>query len=203
MCAYYFSYSTSLEYNGSMYTIVGLGNPEPAFDKTRHNAGFMIINDLARVMLANGFELNKKCNAYIAKTSQKSTAHCLFIKPGTYMNESGLSVRAALDYYDVEDWQQQLFVIHDDLDLELGSFKIQFGTGPALHNGLLSLYQHLGSKNFWHVRIGVDGRGGDRTIPPQTYVTQHFSDNELGVFRRMQADVLAAMTIRLKSSILT
>ncbi len=187
-----------------MNCIIGLGNPEPQFDRTRHNAGFMILNQLAPKMVMGEFTENKKCRAEIAK-KKIGPREFLLVKPMVYMNESGISVRAVMDYYKITessdliqpDWHQRLFVIHDDLDLPLGTFKIQFGTGPKLHNGLLSVYQHLGTKNFWHVRVGVDGRSGERVIPPPTYVTQHFSENELGVFAVTRHEVIEKLTAQL------
>lgn len=158
-----------------MKIIIGLGNPEETHAGTRHNAGFMVLDKIAKKFVCTGFRQQQKVLADVCKKDEY-----IFAKPSTYMNRSGQAVRALLDYYKADS--QNLYLIHDDLDLELGSYKIQFGTGPQGHNGLLSVYQHLGNKNFWHVRVGVDSREGNRTIEPSNYVLQRFSENEQAVF---------------------
>lgn len=125
----------------------------------------------------------KKLQASVAKKTDSWT----FIKPETFMNASGLAVRAVLDYFEHFDrlslpnqaaLLRRLIVVHDDLDLEFGNNKLQFGKGPKIHNGLLSIYQHLGSQNFWHGRIGVDGRAGNRQKSPRDYVLETLMPEE-------------------------
>lgn len=182
--------------NTNKKIIIGLGNPEPSFDYTRHNAGFMTINYLAEKFSSNPFSSNKKIKSHLTHTSDEQV---LLIKPDTFMNESGTAVRAVLDFYkwDIREMGEQTFVIHDDLDLELGTFKVQFAKGPYQHNGLTSLYQHLGTKNFWHVRIGVDGRSGERTQPPADYVTNKFPPDELVLFERTKLEVVDYLKLKL------
>lgn len=160
-----------------MKVIVGLGNPEASFQGTRHNAGFVVLDKIANKFVCDNFTNQPKVAAQICKKQD-----LLFAKPATYMNLSGQSIRAILDYYQAET--KDLYVIHDDLDLELGQYKIQYGTGPQGHNGLLSVYQHLGTKNFWHVRVGVDTRDGSRLMEPSDYVLERFSTNEKAKFER-------------------
>lgn len=154
-----------------MTIIVGLGNPGEQYRHTRHNIGFVVVDELVKRMGASQFSLKPKLHAEITKQGET-----VFLKPTTFMNGSGQAVRAVLEYY--TNWQStalplhNLFVIHDDLDIPLGSYKVQLGIGPKQHNGLLSLYDHLGTEEFWHVRVGVDGRGGDRSMPPDRYVLQ-------------------------------
>lgn len=179
-----------------MFCIVGLGNPEPTFDQTRHNAGFMVLNALAERIGAPPFRTFKKCQAHVAQ-HRLDNENVLLIKPATYMNESGLAVRQTIEYFKLTDWQENLYIVHDDLDLALGSYKIQLGTGPKIHNGLLSTYQHLGSKVFWHVRVGVDGRGGERTMPAANYVVGRFSEAELRVFAQTSQTVVDELIARL------
>lgn len=176
--------------------IIGLGNPEPVFDNTRHNAGFMTINYLAEKFAKNPFSLNKKIKSNITYASDERV---VFIKPDTYMNESGMAVRAVLDFYkwSIQEIGEQVYVLHDDLDLELGTFKVQFAKGPHLHNGLTSLYQHLGTKNFWHVRIGVDGRSGERTQPPADYVTNKFPPDEMRLFESTKLELVDHLKLKL------
>lgn len=165
-----------------MRIIVGLGNPGKNYQNTRHNAGFIFVDYLAD-LLQLSWKYEKKLQAKLARSEviyQGSTEDLCLIKPETFMNLSGQAVRAALDYYypDVlEEEPQHLVVAHDDLDLPLGEFKLQ-KKGPKVHNGLQSLYQHLGFDDFWHLRIGVDTREGMRTLPPADYVLMKMSPEE-------------------------
>lgn len=122
-----------------MKFIVGLGNPGEKYRNTRHNVGWMLVDELAR-------------------HSPGKTV--LLFKPQKFMNRSGQEVKRWLR----GKWKVRnlpLYVAHDDLDIPLGKFKIQFGKGPKVHNGLQSIYEQLGTKDFWHIRIGIDGdRGG-------------------------------------------
>ena len=160
---------------GLMKFFFGLGNPGKKYAATRHNAGHMFLDYwLNQLISSPSWKQQKKLKAELIKINQK-----LFIKPTCFMNNSGEAVRAVVDYYGQSgqslkksDLAEKIFIAHDDLDLELGSHKIQRGVGPQGHNGLLSVYQHLGTDQFWHIRIGVDDRLGDRSIPPQNYVLQ-------------------------------
>lgn len=122
----------------------------------------------------------------------------LLCKPQTFMNNSGQAVRAVLEYYNQapsSDNLNEVYVVHDDLDLELGSYKLQMGTGPKAHNGLLSIYQHLGTKEFWHVRGGVDNRGELRSkITPAEYVLQPFTPEERPVVTQEIAAIVAELS---------
>jgi PTH1 family peptidyl-tRNA hydrolase len=161
-----------------MKMIIGLGNPGKEYQLTRHNLGFMILDELAEQLGIN-FSNSSKTQSEIAKQGSS----LLLCKPQTFMNQSGLAVRSVLEYYDTFEKSAEsvddLFVVHDDLDIQLGAFKIQLGTGPKSHNGLLSIYEHLGTKNFWHVRAGVDNRGDLRSqLVPSEYVLQNFRKDE-------------------------
>lgn len=158
--------------------IVGLGNIGEKYAKTRHNIGFQAVDDLAEKK-GIPFRDMKRLFAQVAKD-----ADFILVKPTTFMNESGKAVRAVCDYFDL-DPQTQLVVIHDDLDLPLGVVKKQQGTGPKVHNGLNSLYQHLGTKNFAHIRLGIDGRNGVRNIPGAEYVLTRFLPEENFQVERM------------------
>lgn len=153
-----------------MKVIIGLGNPEDQHQKTRHNVGFRVVDVLAGqldVSLTN----SPKLFSLIGKNDD-----WLLAKPQTYMNNSGQAVQAILHFYKLSP--QDLIVIHDDLDIPFGFFKIQKGTGPKAHNGLLSIYEALGSKDFIHVRIGVESREQERSMPGKNYVLSPFTDEE-------------------------
>jgi PTH1 family peptidyl-tRNA hydrolase len=176
-----------------MQFIFGLGNPGEKYQLTRHNVGFMVVDKLAEA-LKTGLWKNEK--NFQSEVSMNTAV--LLAKPQTFMNDSGHAVRAILDYYDKEQVKKaeslpHVWVIHDDLDLEVGKYKIQLGTGPKIHNGLNSIYDHLHHKNFWHVRVGVDGRKGDRQIPSDRYVLAPFTNDEQVLFNQAMVEVLAEL----------
>ena len=175
-----------------MKVIVGLGNPGNEYGGTRHNVGFEVVDELVKKLDLPTFSFKPKLQAEIIKQGD-----LLVIKPLTYMNRSGQAVRAVLEYFGV--WQPQfplheMYVVHDDLDIQLGAYKFMLAVGPKQHNGLLSLYEHLGTKEFWHVRVGVDGRGGDRSMPPDRYVLQAPSSDERIQLDQVTAAVVEQMT---------
>lgn len=158
-----------------MKLIVGLGNPGLQYQKTRHNIGFLVIDELCS---KRGIRLVEQTKFHSQLGRENET---LFIKPQTFMNDSGKAVSKIFSFYKIAPTtieNQSLVVIHDDLDLPLGSFKAQFGTGPKVHNGLQSIYDCLGTKDFIHLRIGIDGRNGNRSIPGKDYVLQPFLKEE-------------------------
>jgi peptidyl-tRNA hydrolase, PTH1 family len=174
-----------------MNVIVGLGNPGARYQLSRHNAGLLILDNLRQVLECPKYSKNTRILCDVCKQREN-----IFVKPQTFMNESGKAVKAALDFYKIKAndqsgaGYQNLFVIHDDLDLALGTYKIQYGIGPKAHNGLLSVYQYLGTQNFWHVRVGVDSRLGDRNQPSQAYVLEQFSPQELEKFYQVRFELV-------------
>ena len=138
-----------------MRLIIGLGNPEPKYANTRHNAGYMFVDRL------KSYELGG----------------CVAVKTDVFMNDSGLFVKKRLDAQQLDPGD--LFVAHDDLDLKLGAFKIQKGKGPKDHNGLLSIYDSIGTKDFWHIRIGVDNRNPENREEGEKYVLEDFTPSEM------------------------
>jgi PTH1 family peptidyl-tRNA hydrolase len=157
-----------------MKLLVGLGNPETRYLHTRHNAGFLFVDYYQSQQQTTPFLEQKKFFSSISKGDE-----IILAKPLTYMNKSGQAVSSLINFYHID--LNDLIVAHDDLDLALGSFKLQLGTGPKIHNGLNSIYQQLASKQFWHLRIGVDSRNGDRSIPGTDYVLQNFSPAEFKI----------------------
>lgn len=156
-----------------MNILIGLGNPGEKYQHSRHNVGWMFLDFLAKKLDLPEFSAQKKVHSDISKTND-----FLLVKPQTFMNESGRAVQAVLKWYGKEADDQHVFVIYDDLDIELGKFKIQFGSGPKIHNGLNSIREHLGGEEFWSVRVGVDSRQGDRTLSGSEYVLQSFSPDQ-------------------------
>lgn len=131
-----------------MKLIIGLGNIGETYQRTRHNAGFAFVDNF---IYGQKFSLDKKLDSEIIRTKEFT-----LIKPQSFMNESGRAVRKVMDYYKISI--EDIVVVHDDLDIRMGEYKIQKGIGPKIHNGVLSVEQYLGTNNFWRVRIGVDSR---------------------------------------------
>lgn len=155
-----------------MKQIVGLGNPGDEYKNTRHNVGFLFLNYFAQ---KNNFKINKKFNSEIVEISQNDEKYIL-VKPQTFMNRSGEAVSKVKNFYKINC--DDIYVVHDDLDIRLGDFKIQKGVGPKLHNGILSIEETLKEKNFYRVRIGVDNRT-DVKVPGQEYVLGRFAKEEI------------------------
>ncbi|HET7758712.1 MAG TPA: aminoacyl-tRNA hydrolase [Gaiellaceae bacterium] len=140
--------------------VVGLGNPGREYERTRHNAGWLALDELAR---RHGGSWRSKFSGSLAEV-RAGGAKLALLKPETYMNESGRSVGAAARFFKVEP--ERVLVVHDDVDLDSGRLQARSGGGLAGHNGLRSLAQHLGSQDFLRLRIGVGrpGRGDPRTV---------------------------------------
>jgi PTH1 family peptidyl-tRNA hydrolase len=140
--------------------VAGLGNPGREYERTRHNLGWLVLDELAR---RHGGSWRSKFSGSFAEV-RLGDLRLGLLKPETYMNESGLSVGAAARFYKVDP--EGLLVVHDDVDLEPGRLQARAGGGLAGHNGLRSLAQHLGSQEFERLRIGVGrpGRGDRRSV---------------------------------------
>ncbi|AIL32475.1 aminoacyl-tRNA hydrolase [Basilea psittacipulmonis] len=141
----------------SIKLIVGLGNPGKQYEKTRHNAGFWLLDDVAN-HLGVSFKLESGFFGEVAKVMIQS--HPVFLlKPTTFMNRSGQSVRALSQFYKISP--EAILVVHDELDLPPGEVKLKKGGGHAGHNGLKDIQAQLGTPNFWRLRLGI---GHPRTL---------------------------------------
>jgi peptidyl-tRNA hydrolase, PTH1 family len=140
--------------------VAGLGNPGREYERTRHNAGWRVLDELAR---RHGGSWRSKFSGSLSEV-RLGDARVALLKPETYMNESGRSLGAAARFFKVEP--EQVLVVHDDVDLETGRLQARAGGGLAGHNGLRSLAQHVGSQDFLRLRIGVGrpGRGDPRSV---------------------------------------
>ena len=140
--------------------VAGLGNPGREYERTRHNAGWLVLDELAR---RHGGSWRSKFSGSLSEL-RLGDARVALLKPETYMNESGRSLGAAARFFKVQP--EQVLVVHDDVDLEPGRLQARAGGGLAGHNGLRSLAQHLGSQDFLRLRIGVGrpGRGDPRSV---------------------------------------
>ncbi|MFA7245319.1 MAG: aminoacyl-tRNA hydrolase [Candidatus Magasanikbacteria bacterium] len=150
-----------------MKLIVGLGNPGKKYEKTRHNVGFMVLDELHKNLLSFGitpWELSKKFNALVCGCSLKGDK-IILAKPLTFMNSSGEAVQNIGHFYKLN--QKDILVVHDDKDILLGEIKIQENRGPAGHNGIKSIIEHIGTQDFSRVRIGIasDNKNKMKDIP--------------------------------------
>ena len=131
--------------------IVGLGNVGKEYENTHHNAGFLALDSIAKANQLE-FRLEKKFQAYICEYIYQNEKH-LLVKPTTYMNHSGIAVKLILDYY--KKGMDDLFVIYDDLDLQMGTIRIRKSGSAGGHNGMKSIIQCVGSSEFARLRIGI------------------------------------------------
>lgn len=155
-----------------MKLIIGLGNIGAKYAFTRHNAGFMLVDKIA---LDNSvsFKENSKLKAFITKFNL-GTEEIMLIKPTTYMNLSGEAMRAVMDYYKINP--DDIIVVYDDLSLELGKIRFRANGSDGGHNGIKSVIQHLGSKSFTRLKIGI---GPQPPIPSEAFVLQNFPTDSL------------------------
>lgn len=152
--------------------VVGLGNPGPQYAKTRHNVGFMVADLLAARMGAT-FKVHKRSGAEIV-TGRLGHRPVVLAKPRTFMNESGRQVGPLAKFYSV--LPTDLIVIHDELDIEFSQIRLKLGGGEGGHNGLRSIANALGTKNFQRVRVGIGRPPGRKD--PAAFVLENFSATE-------------------------
>jgi PTH1 family peptidyl-tRNA hydrolase len=138
--------------------IVGLGNPGPQYEATRHNAGFWWVDEFARRSGAS-FRPENKFHGLFARIAAHGR-EVMLLKPQTFMNVSGRAVGAVAQFYKIEP--AAILVVHDELDLPPGSAKLKLGGGHGGHNGLKDIIAQLGTKDFWRLRIGI-GHPGERS----------------------------------------
>jgi len=177
-----------------MYLIVGLGNPGKEYEMTRHNIGFLVIDRLAKDF---GIEVAKShCQATIGQASIGSTK-VLLAKPQTFMNLSGNSVNELLKWHKI--LPDNLIVIHDDLDIDIGKLKIKQKGNSAGHKGIESIISMIGTAEFIRVRIGIgrEGVGGDNS----GYVLSKIPANEIDAIDQAVVDAADAIMTIVKTGI--
>jgi PTH1 family peptidyl-tRNA hydrolase len=156
-----------------MKLIIGLGNPDNKYRENRHNVGHLFID-------------------YLKEQKLKGAS---LVKSSTFMNNSGEFVDKKVG----RDFElENLFIVHDDLDISLGDYKIQKGKGPKEHKGLMSIDQALGTGDYWHIRIGVDNRELKERTSGEVYVLEDFTKEERGVLE----DVFGEIYLDLKNNYL-
>ncbi len=154
--------------------IVGLGNLGKQFENTKHNIGFMLLDHLTSLAWSE----NSKLNSFIVSETI-SNEKVILAKPTTFMNLSGDAVQKIMAYYKI--LPEEILIVHDDLDIRLGEYKIQFAKGPKDHNGIIDIDNKLGTTNYWRLRIGVDNRSPEQKkfMSGRDYVLERFNQKEL------------------------
>ncbi|PIZ24447.1 aminoacyl-tRNA hydrolase [Candidatus Collierbacteria bacterium CG_4_10_14_0_8_um_filter_43_86] len=171
-----------------MKLIIGLGNPGNEYANTRHNTGFMFVD---RFTGGARFSLEGKFEAMVYRDKD-----VLFAKPQTFMNESGRAVRKIMDFYKLK--VGDVILVHDDLDLKLGEYKIQKGVGPKVHNGVSSVEASMPSKDFLRVRIGADNREQTQYAGSGSdYVLNKFGKDELEVLDEIMEEAADELLVAL------
>ena len=154
-----------------MILIAGLGNPGKEYENTRHNAGFLVLDTLAQKL---GADLSERKHRALCGKAVIGGQKVILLKPQTYMNSSGESIRAAADYYKVPP--EDILVVYDDISLAPGQLRIRAKGSAGGHNGIKSIIAHLGTQEFPRVKVGI----GEK--PPRMdladYVLGHFSSGE-------------------------
>lgn len=171
-----------------MKLVVGLGNPGEKYKNNRHNIGFVVAERVGELLNIDGWIMNKRFMGEVAESDK-----LILIKPNTFMNESGRAVSAISRFYKIKS--EDIYIIHDDLDIPLGSYKIQHGKAPKVHNGLLSVEQALGTNKYWNVRIGVENRKvkGNKGVPGMVYSLQDFTQEEGLIIESVVDDVVRVL----------
>lgn len=178
-----------------MLIIAGLGNPGKKHSRNRHNIGFMVLDAWAEKK-ALTWQNNKKLQADIAKSNG-----FLLLKPQTYMNNSGEAVAKTMAYYKLlpktlgliknkdSDLLKKLIIIHDDIDLDFGKYKISFNSRSAGHRGVESIIKHIKTKNFTRIRIGINN-GKPKEEALKNYVLNNFNKNELELIKPLIQEII-------------
>jgi PTH1 family peptidyl-tRNA hydrolase len=189
-----------------MRIIIGLGNPGEKYKNTRHNAGFMAVDALAE-KLNLSWQFNKKFNAEIAIQKApliRGDGGVILVKPLTFMNNSGQAVQAVLSYYKLlpkklgiiklkdSNLSDILTVIHDDIDIEFGKYKISIDSRAGGHNGVQSIIDYLKTKNFKRIRIGVKTEMLNK-IPADKFVLQNFNGEEMDIVNKLIGEIITTV----------
>lgn len=161
-----------------MKLIIGLGNVGAKYAFTRHNVGFMLVDKIA-LNNSVSFKENSKLKSLVTKFYTNGE-EIMLVKPTTYMNLSGEAMRAVIDYYKISP--ENMIIVYDDLSLNLGKIRFRANGSDGGHNGIKSIIQHLGSKNFARLKIGI---GPQPPIPSEAFVLQNFDKDTLPELKKV------------------
>ncbi|TVQ56219.1 MAG: aminoacyl-tRNA hydrolase [Spirulina sp. DLM2.Bin59] len=174
--------------------IVGLGNPGPKYDRTRHNIGFDCVDRLAHRWQWSWQE-QRRFKGWITEGRSPQGEKLILLKPTTYMNRSGEAMRAVLDWYKLPP--TSVLVVYDDLDLPVGRLRLRLSGSAGGHNGMKSAIAHLGTQDFPRLRLGID-KGSDATI---SHVLGKFAPAEQRVIHEVLDLGVDAITLALKQGV--
>lgn len=175
--------------------IIGLGNPEPKYENTRHNVGFAAVDILAKAWQLS-WQQNRRFQGLIAEGNAPLGNRVRLLKPLTYMNRSGQSVRAVIDWYKLPP--ESLLVIYDDMDLPVGRLRLRLSGSAGGHNGIKSIIVHLGSQSFPRLRVGIGKSGQKETI---SHVLGPFLGDEAQVIAEILQLAAEAVEVSLKEGV--
>jgi len=178
-----------------MFIIAGLGNPGREYEDTRHNIGFHVIDDIAKKYQITMLE--RKHKAIIGK-GYMDGQKVVLVKPLTYMNLSGESIREVTDYYKV-DTATRLVVVSDDISLDVGQLRIRKKGSAGGHNGLKNIILHLGNENFIRIRMGVSDKPQGYDL--KDYVLGHFTDKEKKLLEETSGKAVEAIRMILQGDV--
>ncbi|HBB33260.1 MAG TPA: aminoacyl-tRNA hydrolase [Cyanobacteria bacterium UBA8803] len=176
--------------------IVGLGNPEPKYYKTRHNIGFEVVDTLAHRAQISWSE-NRRFQALAGEGRGPAGKQIRLLKPLTYMNRSGQAIRAAIDWYKLPP--ESVLIIYDDLDLPVGRLRLRLSGSAGGHNGMKSAIAHLGTQNFPRLRIGIGKSSPDRDTV--SHVLGKFSPEETQLVSEVLQLATDAVELTLKQGV--
>lgn len=182
-------------YTSFMKIIVGLGNPEPEYAETRHNVGWMIVDALVKKFESNELTHNKKLNAFVSE-GKIGKEKVTFVKPETFMNKSGLSVKPLVTSVKKAG---DLIVVRDDLDLPLGRFKIVFNRSAGGHRGVESIVKNIKTEAFIQVKIGISPATASGKLRKPTgdavldFIIDKFRKPELETIKKLSKKVVEAV----------
>jgi PTH1 family peptidyl-tRNA hydrolase len=176
--------------------IVGLGNPEPKYDRTRHNIGFDAVDALVSAWQMS-WKDNKRFQGLLAEGISPYGQKVRLLKPLTYMNRSGQAVRAVADWHKIPI--ESILIIYDDMDLPVGKMRMRLSGSAGGHNGMKSIIAHLNGQNFPRLRIGI-GKSGDK-LETIGHVLGKFSPSESEVMREVLNLSVQAIELSLKQGV--
>ena len=164
---------SKLIYSKNIFLICGLGNPGKGYTNTRHNIGFNLIDKLSNFYNFLPFKKDTKKEVLKGDINHQS---CLLMKPLNFMNLSGQPIQEIVNFYKID--KKKIYIIHDDLDLELGKVKLKFGGGNGGHNGLSNIDEMMG-KDYNRIRIGINHPGSKDLV--SNYVLNKFTNDEMSL----------------------
>lgn len=186
-----------------MRLIVGLGNPGEKYALTRHNIGFMVLDKLAKKLVSGSeikWNFDHKAKAEILTIENPGI---ILVRPQTFMNASGQAVARILKYHEIKA-SDDLFIVHDDVDLPLGKVKIRLGGASAGHHGVESIIRELRSAEFTRIRLGIGRpRTGEikSTKDVENYVLEGFGESERGELKKMVKKAVEALELIIEKDI--